>query len=39
MLKIELEEFVLDGIDWIYVADDSDKWWSALDKGMNIAVP
>jgi len=25
MLKIELEEFVLDGIDWIYVADDSDK--------------
>jgi len=38
-IEIELKEFLLDGVDWIYVADDNDKWWSALDKGMNIAVP
>jgi len=31
-IKIELKEFVLDGVDWIYVADDSDKWWSALTR-------
>jgi hypothetical protein len=26
------------GVDWIYVADNSDKWRSALGKGMNILV-
>jgi hypothetical protein len=38
-IKIGLKELVLGGADLIYVADDSDKWWSALGKRMNISVP
>jgi hypothetical protein len=33
-----LRETGLEGVDWIYLAEDKDRWWSLVDTVMNLRV-
>jgi len=35
-IKLDLKEISLEGTDWIYVAEDSDKWQAVVNVLMNI---
>jgi hypothetical protein len=37
--KMELKEIGLKGMDWIHVADDSDKWRAIVNLVMNLRAP
>jgi hypothetical protein len=38
-IKIDLREIGWDGIDWIDVAQDRDKWRALVNTVMNLRVP
>jgi hypothetical protein len=38
-IKIDLREKWWDGMDWIDMAQDRDKWWALANKVMNLRVP
>jgi hypothetical protein len=38
-IKIDLRETVWDGIDFIVVAQDSDRWVALVNTVMNLRVP
>jgi hypothetical protein len=39
-IKIDLQGVGFGGMDWIYLAQDRDKWWQALVTAvMNLRVP
>jgi hypothetical protein len=37
--KINLREIGLDGMDWIYLAQDMDQWRALVNAVMNFRVP
>jgi hypothetical protein len=38
-IKIDLREIGSDGMDWIYLAQDSDQWRALVNTVMNLRVP
>jgi hypothetical protein len=38
-IKMDLREIGLDGMDWIYLAQDRDKWRALVNTVMNLRVP
>jgi hypothetical protein len=37
--KMYLGEIQLDGVDWIYLAQDRDQWRALVNTVMNLGVP
>ena len=35
---VDLQEVGLEGVDWIYVAEDGDSWWASVNSVMNLRV-
>jgi hypothetical protein len=38
-IKMDLREIGWDGVDWIYLAQDRDRWKALVDTAMNLLVP
>jgi hypothetical protein len=38
-IKMNLQEVVWGGIDWINLAKDRDRWWVLVNVVMNLRVP
>jgi hypothetical protein len=38
-IKIDLKEIGWDGVEWIDLAQDKDKWRALVNKVMNLRVP
>jgi hypothetical protein len=38
-IKMDLRKIGLDGVNWIYLAQDRDQWWGPVDTVMNLRVP
>jgi hypothetical protein len=38
-IKMDLQEVGTEGIDWIDVAQDTDRWWALVNAVMNLQVP
>jgi len=38
-IKMDLQETGWEDVAWIHLAQDRDKWWSALNMAMNLQVP
>jgi hypothetical protein len=38
-IKMDLRKIELDGMDWIDLAEDRDRWWALVNTIMNLWVP
>ena len=38
-IKMDLQEVGCGGMDWIELAQDTDRWWTLLNSVMNLLVP
>jgi hypothetical protein len=38
-IKLDLREMGLEGVDWIHVAQDRDRWRAVVNTVMNFRVP
>jgi hypothetical protein len=38
-IKMVLKGVGCGGIDWIYLAQDRDRWWALVNAVMNLRVP
>jgi len=38
-IKMDLKEIVLEGLDWITVSQERNKWWAFVNMVMNLQVP
>jgi hypothetical protein len=38
-IKMDLQEVGWRDMDWIYLAQDRDRWWALVNVVMNIQVP
>jgi len=38
-IKLALKEVGWEGMDWIAVAQDKDRWWALVNVVMNVQVP
>jgi hypothetical protein len=38
-IKINLQEVGWEGVDWIGMAEDRDRWWALVNAVMNLRVP
>jgi len=38
-IKMDLQEVGCGGMDWINLAQDSDRWWALMNAVMNLQVP
>jgi hypothetical protein len=36
---MERREMECEGVNWIYLAQDRDKWWAVVNTVMNLRVP
>jgi hypothetical protein len=39
ILKFDLKEVGCEVMDWIDLAQDSDRWWALVNEVMNLWVP
>ena len=37
-IKMDLQEVGCEGVDWIDVAQDRDRWWALVNVVMNIRI-
>jgi hypothetical protein len=38
-INMDLREIIWDGVDWIYLDQDRDRWRAVVNTGMNLRVP
>jgi hypothetical protein len=38
-IRIDLREIGWEGVDWIHLAQDRDKWWAFVNTVKNLRVP
>jgi hypothetical protein len=38
-IKMDLREIGFGNVDWIYLAQDTDRWWALVNTVMNLRVP
>jgi hypothetical protein len=38
-IKMDLTEIGWEGVDWIHLAEDRDRWWAVVNTVMNLQVP
>jgi hypothetical protein len=38
-IKMDLQEVGWEGMDWIDMAEDKDRWWAVVNAVMNLQVP
>jgi hypothetical protein len=38
-IKMDLREIGFGDVDWIYWAQDRDRWWALVNTVMNLRVP
>jgi len=38
-IKMDLQELGCEGMDWIKLAQDRDRWWAVVSAVMNLRVP
>ena len=38
-IKMDLQDVECEGMDWIELAQDSDRWWAVVNAAMNLRVP
>jgi hypothetical protein len=38
-IKMVLEAIEFEGVDWINLARDRDRWWALLNMAMNLRFP
>jgi hypothetical protein len=38
-VKMNLREIRFEGMDWIHLASDRDRWWALVKMVMNLRVP
>jgi hypothetical protein len=38
-LKVDLREISLEGVDWINLAQDRDRWRALVNTALNIRIP
>ena len=38
-IKMDLQEVVCEGMDWIKVVQDRDRWWALVTAVMNLRFP
>jgi len=38
-IKMDLQEVVIRGMDWIDMAQDRNRWWALVNEVMNLCVP
>jgi len=36
---MDLQEVGFEGMDWMDVVEDTDRWWSLMNAVMNLLVP
>jgi hypothetical protein len=39
IFRMDLREMRWEGVNWIYFAQDSDKWWALVNTVMNLQIP
>jgi hypothetical protein len=38
-IRMDRREIGWEGVDWIHLAQDRDKWWNVVNTVMNLRVP
>ena len=38
-IKMVLKEIVLEGLEWIALCEERNKWWAVVNMVMNLQVP
>jgi hypothetical protein len=38
-IEVHFKEIGCEGVDWIYLVHDGDRWWAVVNTVMNFRVP
>jgi len=38
-IQIDLKEMGCDSVDWIYLTEDRDQWWTLVNMVMSLQIP